>query len=107
MFVRRVRIFIRQSKSDEHARHFKCVMHLRHKWNRSALANKNRALSKSLFQSFVRYFKKWMREWSDPWFAGAVHGKFASHSLGQQFPNVFLDLLGDFFRRLIRHQSAG
>ena len=73
-----MRIFVRQSESDQHARHFECVMHLRDERNRSAFANKYRALSKSLFQRLVRHFKKWMREWSDPRFAGAVHGKLAS-----------------------------
>src|SRR4029077_2946322 len=41
VFVRGVRVFVRQSKTEQDARHFECVVHLCDERNRSALADED------------------------------------------------------------------
>ena len=69
VFVGRVRVFVRQAKAEQDARHFECVMHLRDERNRSALADEDGALAESLLQGIVRDFKERVRVRRDPRFA--------------------------------------
>ena len=69
VFVRRVRVFIRQTEAQQDARHLERVMHLRDERNRSALADEDGALAESLLQRVVRDFKERVRVRRDPRFA--------------------------------------
>src|SRR5271165_6239281 len=61
VLVWRMRVFIRQSETEQDARDFKRVVHLRDKWNRPALADEDGALAKALLQRIVRDFKERVR----------------------------------------------
>src|ERR1700730_11699255 len=54
MLIRSMRVFVRQSASNENARNLEWLMHLCDQRNRSAFANEDRFLAESLFQRCLR-----------------------------------------------------
>src|SRR5580692_9226072 len=101
MLVGRVRVLIRQSKSEQDARHLERVMHLRDEWNRAALADEDGALAEPLLEGVMRDLKKRMRIRRDPSLAPAEQFKFELHRFRQQLPDLPLNGLRDFVRILI------
>src|SRR6202049_226927 len=73
MLVGRVRVLVGQPKAEEHARHLKRVVHLRHKGNRPTLANENGTLAEAFFKRGVRHLEKWMRVRRHPGLARAQY----------------------------------
>src|ERR1700730_4101691 len=95
VFIGRMSIFVRQSKSNQNAGHFERVMHLRNEGNGTAFANENSFFPKTSFQSALRLLKNWRLKGSRPRFPGAQNLKFASDRTGQQRADLFFDQLGN------------
>src|SRR5580658_8667625 len=93
VFVRRVSIFVRQAKTQKHARNLKGVVHLRHKRNGTAFANEYSFLTESGFERVDRFLKNWMGIRRYPWLAGTEKLKAAMHCFRQQFSNMFFNKL--------------
>src|SRR5438105_3259300 len=71
MFVGSVSVFVRQTKTDEHAWHFKGVVHLRDERNRAAFANKDGFFVEAFLKRSLRSLENWRVIGRRPRFAGA------------------------------------
>src|ERR1700736_4324608 len=105
VFVGSVRVFIWQSKAEEHAGNLESIVHLRDERDRTTLANKYRLLAKTLFERGLRLLENGSLKRRDPRFAGAEHLKFTVNRFWQQFANMFLHERCNFTRFLIGNQA--
>src|SRR3984893_2393153 len=105
VFVGSVGVFIRQTKTDEHAGDFESVVHLRDEGDGAAFANKHGAFAKTLFERVLRLFENGRLIRCGPRFAGAKNVEFAMHAFRQKFAYVFFNKLGDFLRILMGNEA--
>src|SRR5271154_5565837 len=83
VFVRSVRIFVRQSETEKNTRNFKGIVHLGHEWNRTAFANEHSFLAEARLQSVNGFLENRMGIRRYPGLAGAQNFKLASNCFGQ------------------------
>src|SRR6267378_605802 len=84
MFIGGVRVFVGEAETEQNARDFKGVVHLRDKGDGAALANENGIVIGS-----------------DPRFSGAQYFELAMDGLGKKLSNVFFHELGDLVGILV------
>src|SRR6266478_4550547 len=71
MLVGGVRVFVGQAETQQNARDFKGVVHLRYEWNRAAFANENGFPAEAFFQSRLGLLEDGIVIGSDPGLSGA------------------------------------
>src|ERR1700730_17057277 len=106
VFIGRVGLFVRQSKSNQNAGYFESVMHLRNEGNGTAFANENSLFPKTFFQSTLRLLKNRRLKGSRPRLAGAKNFKFAGDRIRQQRADLFFDQLSNLVWILIRYKPG-
>ena len=104
VFVGGVGIFVGQAETDQHAGNFERIVHLRHKGNGAALANKDGPLAEPFFERGLRLAENRIVVRSRPGFAHAQDVEFAVNRFRQQLSNVLFNELRDFFGILIGDQ---
>ena len=82
VLVGSVRVFIGETETEEHARNFEGVVHLRDERDGAAFPNEDSLFSEALFECALRDFENGRVERRDPRFAGAQHVEFALDGLG-------------------------
>src|SRR3984885_3161663 len=107
VLVRRVGVLVGQSEPEKHAGNLEGVVHLGHKGNRAALADKHCRLPESGFKGVNRLLENRMRVGRDPRLAQAENFKLAMNRLRQQFADLTLDQPCDLCGILIRNQARG
>src|SRR5947199_10766775 len=83
MLVGGVRIFVRQTESNQNAGHFESVVHLCDERDGTAFANKNSLLAETFFESGLSFGKNRRLKRSGPWLAGTQYLKLADHGVRQ------------------------
>src|SRR5229473_6404113 len=107
VFIGGVGVFIGQAETDQDARHFKGVVHLRYEGDGTALADENSSLAKSLLQGRLSLLENGIVIRSDPRFSGAQNFKFTMDGLGQELSNVLFHELGDLVGILVGYEAGG
>ena len=107
VFVGSVGVFIRQTKTDEHAGDFERVVHLRDEGDGAAFSNENGFFTETFFESALGDFEDRRVERGDPGLACAENIEFALYGFGQEFANVFFDEPGDRLRILAGNEARG
>src|SRR4051795_10224411 len=104
MLVRSMRIFVRQTESNQNAGHFESVVHLCDERDGTAFTNKNSLLPETFFEGGLSFGKNRRLKWSGPRLARTQYLKLADHGFRQQFADVFFHQLCDFLWVLIGYQ---
>ncbi len=107
MLVGSVSVFIGKAETNQHARHFKCVIHLSDKWDRAAFTDEYGFFLKALFEGRLRALKNGRVVRRGPRFAAAEDFELAVHRFRQEFANVFFDKFRDALRILAWDQPRG
>src|SRR5271168_3273658 len=96
VFVRGMRVFVRQSEPQEDARNFEGVVHLSYEWDRTALSDENSFLSKARFECVNRFLENRMRIRRHPGFSRAQNFELALDCLREKLADMLFNELRDF-----------
>src|SRR5258708_16627850 len=105
MLIGSMGIFVRQTKSHQHARDFEGVVHLGNKGDGAAFPNEHGLFSEALLKGFQSGLEDRMRVGRGPGLSLAQDLKFAGDCLGEQMPDVFFHKLGDLVGVLVGHKA--
>src|SRR6267154_3126350 len=107
MLIGSVRVFVRQSETEQNAGRCEGLMHLRDKRNRAALTNEDSFFAEALFQCGLSFFENGISIRGDPGLSRAQDLELAMDGLWQKLSNVLFDEFGNLVRILIGHQAGG
>ncbi len=105
MLVGGMRVFIGEAETEQNARDFKGVVHLRDKGDGAAFANENGFPAEAFFQSRLGLLENGIVIGSDPRFSGAQYFELAMDGLGKKLSNVFFHEFGDLVGILVGDEA--